>query len=128
MRKYMGIILAVTLVFGIMGFSSLPVVGPGNANACACSYRAGDPGGGDFAPQRRGAPGAPGAYFNRPALTKEQAKDLVTRYVKRWNPELEIGEIKDAGSFYEAEVLSGNKEVVGRLAVDKGSGRLMIIK
>ena len=125
MKKYVGVILAVTLVFGIMGFSNIPFVGPDRANACACSYRTGDPGGGDFVPQRRDAPGA---YFNRPALTKEQAQDLVTRYIKKWNPELEIGEIKDAGNFYEAEVLSGNKELVGRLAVDKQSGRLMIIK
>jgi hypothetical protein len=52
----------------------------------------------------------------------------VANHVKRWNPELEVGDIKDAGNFFAAEILSPENEVMGRLAVDKQSGRLMIIK
>jgi hypothetical protein len=125
MKKYVGIILSVIFFIGVMGFSNIPYVGPDRAKACASSYRSGTPGGGDFA-QNEG--GTSDSYFNRPALTKEQAHDLVANHVKRWNPELEVGDIKDAGNFFAAEILSPENEIMGRLAVDKQSGRLMIIK
>ena len=125
MKKYVGIILPVIFFIGVMGFFGLSYLGPNRVNACPSAYSAGTPGGGDFA-QNQGD--TSGSYFNRPALTKEQALDVVTNHIRRWNPELEVGDIKDAGNFFSAEILSKENELVGRLAVDKQSGRLMIIK
>jgi hypothetical protein len=52
---------------------------------------------------------------------------VVENAVKKWNPGLEVGKIKDGGSFFEAEVLTEEKEVFGRLAVDKQSGQIRVI-
>ncbi len=82
------------------------------------------PGGGDYGPQSRGPSGS---YFDRPALTEQQAHDVVENAVKKWNPDLEVGKIKDGGSFFEAEILTEEKEVFGRLAVDKQSGQIRVI-
>jgi hypothetical protein len=124
MKMYLGVISLVILVVGVMVFSNVPFGGPSDAGACACSYTSGTPGGGDFVPQRRDAPES---YFNRPALTKEQAHDLVANHVKKLNADLKIGRLEDAGSYYKAEVLGTNGDVVQRLGVDKESGQVMLI-
>ena len=121
MKRYMvGIAMVGVLAFGMMGFVNAPVLGLAYSNACS----SGLPGGGDYVPQQQSRSRS---YFNRPALTKEQAHDVLVNHVKKINPDLEIGEIKDGGSFYEAEILSVDKEVVERLAVDKESGQLRVI-
>lgn len=51
----------------------------------------------------------------------------MVKHVKKLNPNLEVGRINDAGSFFEAEILSKDKEVVQLMGVDKESGRLMLI-
>jgi hypothetical protein len=124
MKMYVGVISLVILLAGVMVLSDLPFGGPSDAGACACSYTGGTPGGGDFIPQRRDAPDS---SYNRPALTKEQAHDVVTNQVRKLNPDLKIGRMQDAGSYYEAEVLGANGDVVQRLGVDKESGQMMLI-
>jgi len=122
MKRYVvGIAVVGILFLGVMGFVGVPFIGLTHSNACSNMGKAG---GGDFVPQQRSQVGS---YFNRPALTKEQAFDVLANHVKKINPDLEIGEIKDGGGFYEAEVLSQEKEVVERLAVDKKSGQLRVI-
>jgi hypothetical protein len=122
MKRYIvGIAVVGIFSIGIMGFASVPFMGLNHSDACG---RMGKSGGGDYVPQQRSQVGS---YFNRPALTKEQAYDVLANHVKKINPDLEIGEIKDGGGFYEAEVLSQEKEVVERLAVDKKSGQLRVI-
>jgi hypothetical protein len=124
MRRCLGVIIVAVLLLGGTGFSNLPIVGPDPAFACGCALSGGAPGGGDYGPQSRGPSGS---YFDRPALTEQQAHDLLANAVKKWNPDLEIGKIKDEGSFFEAEILTSTKEVFGRLAVDKQSGQIRVI-
>ncbi len=132
MKRWLGIMVMAILLLGLTGFSNLPVIGPDPAFACGCALSGGAPGGGDYAPQSRGqsgpqSRGPSGSYFDRPALTEQQAHDVVENAVKKWNPDLEVGKIKDGGSFFEAEVLTEEKEVFSRLAVDKQSGQIRVI-
>jgi len=90
--------------------------------ASACGY--GQGGGQDYVPQRRDS-NNPSAQEQ--ALTAEQARDIATGYVKRLNPDLEVGRVTDGGSFYEAEIISAGNEVVQLLGVDKLSGRLLVL-
>ena len=119
-RYFVGIVVVTIFSLGVMGFLNVPFMGLSHSSAC----RVGKAGGGDYVPQQRSQVGS---YFNRPALTKEQAYDVLANHVRKINPDLEIGEIKDGGGFYEAEILSEDKEVVERLAVDKQSGQLRVI-
>jgi hypothetical protein len=90
--------------------------------AAACGW--GSSGGGDYVPQRRDS----GELLTqKSAVTQEQARDIVANYVKRLNPNLEIGKIKDNGGFYEVEIIAESKEVVQLLGVDKRSGRLIVL-
>ena len=132
MKRWLGIVVMGILLLGLTGFSNLPVLGPDPTFACGCALGSGTPGGGDYTPQSRGPSGPQsrepsGSYFDRPALTEQQAHDVVENAVKKWNPGLEVGKIKDEGSFFEAEILTEDKEVFGRLAVDKQSGQIRVI-
>ena len=122
MKKYLGITMIGILFLGFMGVAYSSFMGPQHAEACGWGNSKG--GGGDYTPQQRGSRGA---FNNRESLTKEQAYDIVSNHVKKLNPNLSVGEIIDAGSFFEAEILSEAKEVIERLAVDKRSGRIMPI-
>ena len=90
--------------------------------AAACGW--GQSGGGDYVPQRRDNGGF---LAQKSAVTEAQARDIVTSYVKRLNPDLEIGKIKDNGGFYEVEIISGGNELIQLLGVDKRSGRLLLL-
>ena len=95
-------------------------VGSDIANACGW----GQGGGQGSVPQRRDQNG----YLARKQpLTQEQARDVVTNYVKRLNPKLEVGKITDNGSFYEAEVIGEGNEIIQLVGIDKQSGRLIIL-
>lgn len=59
--------------------------------------------------------------------SKEQAFDIVSNHIRKLKPDLRVGQINDAGNFYEAEILSTDNEVVQLIGVDKQSGRLMLI-
>lgn len=120
MKKNVKIIITGISFLAVMGLAYTPFAGPDYADACNWGSR----GGKDYVPQKRKSIGP---MAKRSSLTKEQAYDIVANHVNKLNPSLEIGEIKDAGRFFEAEVLSEDKEVVERLGVDKQSGRLMPI-
>ena len=118
MRKPAKIIMAGILFLALAGAANLVWTDM----AVACGW--GRAGGGDYVPQRRDAGGL---WAQKPALTQDQAREIAANYVKRLNPELEIGKITDNGGFYEVEVISDGKEVVQRLGVDKQSGRLIML-
>ncbi|MBW2442010.1 MAG: hypothetical protein JRH12_16140 [Deltaproteobacteria bacterium] len=90
--------------------------------AAACGW--GQSGGGDYVPQRRDSNGF---LARKSAVTQEQARDIVSGYVKKLNPNLEIGKVTDNGGFYEVEVVDGDSEIVQLLGVDKQSGRLILL-
>ena len=122
MKRHLGIIMIGILFLGVMGIAFSSYVMPQHAEACGWGRSGG--GGGDYVPQQRGPRGA---FNNGDVLTKEQAFDIVSNHVKRLNPTLSVGQIIDAGSYFDAEVLSEAKVVVEHLGVDKHSGRIMPI-
>ena len=90
--------------------------------ATACGY--GQSGGSGYVPQRRDSNEF---LAKKSAIAENQAREIATSYVKRLNPELEIGKIKDNGGFFEVEIVDGGEEVVQLLGVDKRSGRLILL-
>lgn len=106
------VILTIALLINFVGLDI--------ANACGW----GQGGGQGYVPQRRDQNGF---LAQKQALTQEQARDIVTRYVKRLNPALKIGKITDNGGFYEAEVIAENNEVLQLVGIDKRSGRLIVL-
>jgi hypothetical protein len=86
----------------------------------ACGW--GDGGGGGFVPQRHDTGNAPQA-----AVTADQARQIIENHVQRLNSALRIGKFNDAGSYYEAEIVAANNEVVQIIGVDKRSGQLVLI-
>ena len=75
-------------------------------------------------PQRRDS----GEFLaKKSAVSENQAREIVTSYVKRLNPDLEIGKIKDNGGFYEVEIVDESQEIVQLLGVDKRSGRRILL-
>ena len=91
--------------------------------AAACGYN-GQSGGSGYVPQRRDSDGF---LARKSAVSQEQARDIVSGYVKRLNPDLEIGKVTDNGGFYEVEVVDAGNEIVQLLGVDKRSGRLILL-
>jgi len=90
--------------------------------AAACGV--GQPGGSGYVPQRRDSNGL---LARKSAISQEQAGNIVSGYVKRLNPDLEIGKVTDNGGFYEVEVVDSGNEIVQLLGVDKLSGRLILL-
>lgn len=126
-----GLIVLVMLGLAYSNFggtgSALACGGWGSAGSQSCGAwgSPGSSGGGDYVPQRRGLSDS---FKNRaPALTQDQAYDVVANQVRKLNPDLKIGRMQDAGSYFEAEVLGTNGDVVQRLGVDKESGRMILI-
>ncbi len=106
------LILTIALLINFVGLDI--------ANACGW----GQGGGQGYVPQRRDSNGF---LAQKQALTEEQARDIVTKYVKRLNPNLEVGNVKDNGSFYEAEIIAEDNEVIQLVGIDKRSGRLIVL-
>jgi len=75
-------------------------------------------------PQRRDQNGF---LAQKQALTEEQARDIVSNYVKRLNPKLNIGNVTDNGGFFEAEIIGEDNQVIQLVGVDKQSGRLVLL-
>ena len=116
-KKIRTIILGVSILAltGMVNFVAVDIAG-------ACGY--GQSGGGDYVPQRRDS----GELLaNKSAVSEDQARDIVTNYVKKLNPNLEIGKIIDNGGFYEVEIVDEGQEIVQLLGVDKRSGRLILL-
>jgi hypothetical protein len=116
-RKIRTIIIGASLLAltGMINFIAVDIAG-------ACGW--GQSGGGDYVPQRRDSDGF---LAKKSAVSENQAREIVTSYVKRLNPDLEIGKIKDNGGFYEVEIVDGGQEIVQLLGVDKRSGRLILL-
>jgi len=106
------LIIAIALLINFVGLDI--------ANACGW----GQGGGQSYVPQRRDQNGF---LAQKQPLTQEQAKDIVANYVKRLNPNLTVGNVKDNGSFYEAEIIAEDNEVIQLVGIDKQSGRLIIL-
>jgi len=106
------LIIAIALLINFVGLDL--------ANACGW----GQGGGEGYVPQRRDQNGF---LAQKQPLTQEQAKDIVANYVKRLNPNLTVGNVKDNGSFYEAEIIAEDNEVIQLVGIDKQSGRLIIL-
>ncbi len=111
----------------ILGASILALAGMINFVAVdiatACGYN-GQSGGSGYVPQRRDSDGL---LAKKSTVSEDQARNIVTNYVKRLNPNLAIGKIKDNGGFYEVEIVDEGQEVVQLLGVDKRSGRLILL-
>ena len=119
--------LSRTMAFGIVGLAVFGfgyLMYTGHSSAFACGW--GGSGGQGYVPQQ-GKTWQGGPLASKPSLTKEQAFDIVSNHVQRLNPDLRVGQVNDAGNFYEAEILSKDNEVVQLIGVDKQSGRLMLI-
>ena len=116
-KKIRTIIIGVSILAltGMLNFVAVDIAG-------ACGW--GQSGGGDYVPQRRDS----GELLaKKSAVSEDQARDIVANYVKKLNPNLEIGKIKDNGGFYEVEIVDEGQEIVQLLGVDKLSGRLILL-
>ena len=122
MKTRKNLIIRVVVILAVVAGAITLLQATNMAGACGW----GNSGGGDYVPQQREAAG--NFLAQKPPLTESQARDIVSNYVKRLNPELEIGTVTDNGSFYEAQIISAEKEVVQLLGVDKQSGRLIVLK
>jgi hypothetical protein len=120
MRSSARTIIVTVLSLAVIAIGITPFVMPKHADACGVGAQ----GGQSYVPQRRYPTGE---LARRPSLTQEQAFQIVSRHVKRLNPDLKIGQINDAGSFFEAEIISKENEIIQLMGVDKESGRLMLI-
>jgi len=116
-KKIRTITLGVSILalMGIMNFVAVDIAG-------ACGW--GQSGGGDYVPQRRDSGGL---WASKGDVSESQAREIVANYVKRLNPDLAIGEVKDNGGFYEVQIIDKGREVVQLLGVDKRSGRLILL-
>lgn len=125
-RHKRNVMMTGVMFLSLVGVLAFLFAGPRSAAACGggtCGW-SGQSGGADFAPQRQ----TDGTNLAaKSALTQEQVREIVTNHIHKLNPSLKVGKINDSGSFYEAEVLSKDDEVIQVLGVDKYSGRLMTI-
>ena len=116
-NKFRTIILGASILalMGMINFVAVDIAG-------ACGY--GQSGGGAYVPQRRDS----GELLaNKSAVSENQAREIVSSYVKRLNPNLAIGKIQDNGGFYAVEIVDEGQEVIQLLGVDKRSGRLILL-
>ncbi len=120
MKKHVRIFITTILFLFIAGTAAFFLTGPSIANACGY----GSSGGKDYVPQRKDSTGY---LAEKSAISPDQAREIVRNHISRLNPDLEVGNINDAGSFFEAEILSKDKEIIQLLGVDKFSGRLMLL-
>jgi hypothetical protein len=73
-------------------------------------------------------PGYGGQYgpqYQQPQkpLDEKEAKEILENYLKSTrNPNLKLGKITDKGTYFEADVVTKNNDLVNRLDVDKNTG------
>ena len=120
MKTHARIMITAVIFLMSIGLGYSFFIGPNSASACGY----GNSGGSDYVPQRRGSEGY---TAERSAITLEQAQAIVARHIRKLNPDLQVGNINDAGGFFEAEILSRDREVVQLLGVDKYSGQLLLL-
>jgi hypothetical protein len=117
LSKSLAMVVAILILAATANFVALDI-------AQACGWGQGQAGGGDYVPQRRDSDRL---WANKGDVSESQAREIVTNYVKKLNPDLEIGNVKDNGGFYEVEIVGQGREVVQLLGVDKSSGRLILL-
>lgn len=62
---------------------------------------------------------------NQKYLDRKGAERIFEDYLSsRHNPNLTLGEIKDEGSFFEADLLTQNNSLADKLIVNKDTGRI----
>jgi hypothetical protein len=120
MKKVSRIFIMGILFAAIIGLSNMFIAEPNLASACGVGAKGGE----SYVPQRRGSTGN---LARKTFITKEQAFELVSRHIKRLNPNLKIGQLNDAGRIFEAEIMAKDNEVVQLIGVDKQTGRLFLI-
>jgi hypothetical protein len=116
-KKIRTLILGASILalMGMINFVAVDIAG-------ACGY--GQSGGSGYVPERRDS----GELLAKKSdVSEDQARNIVTQYVKKLNPNLEIGQVKDNGGFYEVEIVDEGREIVQLLGVDKRSGRLILL-
>jgi len=58
-------------------------------------------------------------------LDKDQAKTMVDNYLKSTgNPNLKLGDIKDEGQYFEADIVTKDNSLVDKILVDKDTGSM----
>ncbi len=111
------------MALGVLALAGvLSVTVAGESSACGANSVCGPwgaPGGGDFAP---GGFNAPQRFSGDKQISQDQARQIVSRFIGRLKGNLTIGRIEDKGRYYEVEILTENKKVFDRLAVDKSTG------
>lgn len=93
------------------------------AAVLACGY--GNAGGADYYTPQRQTPFASNQVAT--AISPEQAKKLVSKQITKLNPDLKVGKVNDAGSYYEVEVVNGKNEIVQVLGVDKNRALVSLL-
>jgi hypothetical protein len=75
-----------------------------------------------------GTPSEPYPYAGQQPqkpLDKVQAKAMVENYLKSTgNPNLKLGDIKDDGQYFEADIVTKDNSLVDKLLVDKDTGAM----
>ena len=67
----------------------------------------------------------PHYYHSQKHLDKKDAARILEDYLNsRNNPNLKLGEIRDQGSSFEADLLTKDNSLVDKLIVDKNTGRM----
>jgi ribosomal protein S20 len=112
-------VLAAVGTFAILG-GAVVLIPIGN-ESFACGYN--NAGGQAYAPQQRGTDSA----YQKSIISQDKAVEIVSRHIKQLNPDLQIGNVNDAGPLYEAEILSSKKEILQVIGVYKHSGQMVII-
>ena len=89
----------------------------------ACGY--GSQGGADYVPRQQN-PQQQQITKGQP-ISSDQAKEIVSRYIKPVNPQLAVATPNDAGPYYEVDLIGKNGETVQVLGVDKFTGRIQVL-
>jgi len=95
------------------------------ASLYACGW--GSQGGADYVPQERNPQQQQQQVTKSQPISSEQAKEIVSRYIKPVNPQLAVATPNDAGPYYEVDLIGKNGETVQVLGVDKFSGRIEVL-
>ncbi len=92
----------------------------------ACGW--GSQGGADYVPQERNLQQQQQVVAQGQPITSDQAKKIVTQYIKPVNPQVRVGTPNNAGPYYKVDLIGTNGETVEIVGVDKYSGRIQVLK
>jgi hypothetical protein len=75
---------------------------------------------------RDGGVSQPGYRGPEGAMTRFDAQLALRNYVTR-NPDVQLGSLRDKGDTFEADVIGKDRSLVGRVVVEKDTGRIRSI-